>query len=469
METLQWDSIKHIHFVGIKGVAMASLAIWAKESGYTVTGSDVKDAFPTDETLKQAGIRPYIDFDAKHVAHVDLVIYTGAHNGIHNNEVVAAKKKHIPVLAHGQALGEITKDKRLIAVAGCHGKTTTSAMIATILTHAGFDPSYAIGSGMIQGLGLPGHAGKSNYFVVEADEYVTDPTSDVTPRFLWLSPEVLVVTNVDFDHPDVYKDLSAVGHEYQRLVDRMKGRLLFIWNHDDKPSEEYLGSKPVKHITFGERSGMYKVTMKKSTATHQVFLLHLEDQVIEYTLQIPGKHNVMNAVSAILATRGLGLDPEVIKESLAQFGGASRRFEQIGNDMKTIYIDDYAHHPNEIKATLSAARGRYSKKKIIAVFQPHTYTRTKAFMDDFAQAFTQADDILITDIYASAREKKSSITGKDVVNKIRAYSPNVQFVKDKKELFKALESYIDTDAVIIYMGAGDIGIWGREFFKKHYE
>lgn len=469
METFDWEYIKRIHFVGIKGVAMTSLAVWAKESGFTVTGSDVKDVFPTDAVLKQAGIHPYTNFDAKHIDSVDLVIYTGAHEGIHNIEVISAKENNIPVLPHGQALGEVTKGKRLIAVAGCHGKTTTSAMIATILMNAGFDPSYAIGSGMISGLGLPGHAGKSNYFVVEADEYVTDPTHDLTARFLWLSPEVLVVTNVDFDHPDVYKDLPAIAGEYQRLVDNMKGRSLFIWNHDDKPSEEYLSSKPVKHISFGEHSGMYKVIIKKSTATHQTFLLHLENQIVEYELQVPGKHNVMNAVSAILATRALGLDPEVIKESLSQFGGASRRFELIGHTNNTIYVDDYAHHPNEIKATLAAAHDRYPKKNIIAVFQPHTYTRTEAFLNDFAQSFTHANEVIITDIYASAREKRSDITGQDVVNEISTYNSNAQFVKDKKELFNVLAATIDSNAVIIFMGAGDIGIWGREFYKKQYE
>ncbi|MBI3342632.1 UDP-N-acetylmuramate:L-alanyl-gamma-D-glutamyl-meso-diaminopimelate ligase, partial [Candidatus Gottesmanbacteria bacterium] len=210
---------KRIYFVGIKGVAMAALAIWAKESGKLVAGSDVGEEFPTDEELKKAEIPVHEGFDEAHLAAFkpDLVIYTGAHGGRDNLQVQEAIKRGVASVPHGKALGMVMEGKRQISVAGSHGKTTTSAMIATILTEAKLDPSYAIGCGSIKGLGAAGHAGKGEWFVAEADEYVTDPGHDRTPRFLWQKPEVLVVTNIDYDHPDVYQDLSAVQQAFVAL------------------------------------------------------------------------------------------------------------------------------------------------------------------------------------------------------------------------------------------------------------
>jgi len=206
---------KNIHFVGIKGIAMASLAVWAKEAGKLITGTDIEEHFPSDEVLSKAGISVDVGFDEKHIdTHKpDLVIYTGAHGGRDNEEVIEAQKRNIPVLPHGKALGQVMEGKRQITVAGSHGKTTVTAMIAMILAKAGLDPSYAIGSGMISGLGLPGHFGRGEWFVAEGDEYVTDPGHDQTPRFLWQKPEILVITNIDLDHPDVLIQLP------QHLID----------------------------------------------------------------------------------------------------------------------------------------------------------------------------------------------------------------------------------------------------------
>ena len=202
--------LNHIHLVGVKGVAMAALAAYLSDRGIKVTGSDTEDIFPTDQELHEKGVTIYVGFDAsRFIGEIpDLVIYTGAHSGKDNVEVVAALSKNIPCLPHGQALGEFMEGNRQVVVSGSHGKTTTSAMVACIFESAKLYPSYAIGCGAITGLGAAGHAGKGNWFIAEGDEYVTDPHHDDTPRFLWMHPEIVVVTNVDFDHPDVYKDLS---------------------------------------------------------------------------------------------------------------------------------------------------------------------------------------------------------------------------------------------------------------------
>src|SRR3989344_3753646 len=224
---------KNIHFVGIKGIAMASLAVWAKEAGKIVTGTDVGEQFPSDEVLTTAGISFDVGFDPKHIDQYkpDLVVYTGAHGGRDNEEVQHAAKKGIALLPHGKALGLAMEGHRQITVAGSHGKTTVTAMIAMILAKAGLDPSYAIGSGMISGLGLPGHFGAGDWFVAEGDEYVTDPGHDATPRFLWQKPEILVVTNIDLDHPDVYPDLPAITNVFRKFAARVTGNV--IVNSDD--------------------------------------------------------------------------------------------------------------------------------------------------------------------------------------------------------------------------------------------
>ena len=240
--------MKHIHLVGIKGVAMAALAVYLKEAGTPVSGSDVADEFPTQQELKSKKIKIFTGFDAERIKKLkpDMVYYTGAHGGRDNVEVNAAIEQGIPVFPHGQALGEIMKASRQIVVSGSHGKTTVSAMIATLLTHARLDPSFAIGCGSIQGLGAAGHKGNGKWFIAEGDEYVTDPGHDPTPRFLWLGPEILVVTNIDYDHPDVYPTLSSVQEEFVAL---QKKADVTIVNLDDPNSRPLLHGKNV--ITYG--------------------------------------------------------------------------------------------------------------------------------------------------------------------------------------------------------------------------
>ena len=423
-----------IHFVGIKGIAMAALAVWAKEAGKIVTGTDVAEHFPSDEVLGSVAIPVDVGFDPKHIDQYkpDLVIYTGAHDGRDNVEVKRAETLEIPVLPHGKALGMAMEGKRQITVAGSHGKTTVTAMIATILTKAGLDPSYAIGSGMVAGLGLPGHFGRGEWFVGEGDEYVTDPGHDETPRFLWQKPEILVITNIDFDHPDVYPDMTAVVAAFKKLVSQ-SGTVI---SGSDDPQSAALSGKSIL------------VGANEASQIH---------------LKVPGHHNAVNAAMAATAARAAGVSWEQSMEALSWFGGAKRRFEKIGERNGMLFYDDYAHHPAEISATLAAARGAFPKRRIIVIFQPHTYSRTKALMNEFARSFSDANIVILTDIYPSAREHDTmGITGATLVSETARHHPDVRYAPYQADVHQLLAKISKPGDAVFFMGAGDIGQWEKE-------
>lgn len=471
--TIDWEKIKRIHFVGVKGVAMAALAVWAKEAGYIVTGSDVTDEFPTDEVLAKAKITIFPDFDPRNLGgriKPNLVIYTGAHNGKKNAEVVEAEALGIPVLPHGKALGLIMADKKQISVAGSHGKTTTTAMIATVLHHAHLDPSWAIGCGEVRGLGFPGHFGKGDVFVAEADEYITDPGHDTTPRFLWQHPDILLVTNIDYDHPDAYASLADVQDAFVKLQAQQKGMRLTIVNADDPESKVLFTGSNDHVVSYGFGSSAdYQVTHVGFGQERTFFTLSQRGtQVGEFILRVPGKHNALNAAAAAVACKNLGLSWEQIARGLKEFGGTKRRFEQIGVIGDIRIIDDYAHHPHEIAATLAAAKEWYPGRRIIAVFQPHTYSRTKALITEFSKAFTNAHEVILTDIYASAREHETlGISGKTLVAETAKHHPNVYFAPDYPRVKKLLTEHANSGDVIIFMGAGSIYTWGKSFVTEY--
>lgn len=472
------DSTRSIHFVGIKGIAMTALALWANDRGIAVTGSDVKTEFPSDSMLKNAGIAVSSGFSSTHIndsAKPDLVIYTGAHEGVDNIEVKTAIARGIPILSHGMALGLAMVGKSQITVAGSHGKTTTSAMIATILTHAGYDPSYAIGCGEIFGLGKPGHCGKGEFFVAEGDEYVTDKSHDDTPRFLWQTPEVLVVTNIGFDHPDVYASLSDVQHAFVRLQKKLTGMKTTVVNADDPSSTVLYPSG--KTVSFGTTSSAdYQVVdisnREMTTGTtkerRSAFTLKHKGKTVEaFILNVAGKHNALNAAAAGIACHAIGLSWKQITNGLCSFYGTKRRFEKIGEAQGILYYDDYAHHPDEIRATTVSARSWFLGRRLICVFQPHTYSRTKALLADFAKSFSNCDVVVLTDIYASAREHDTmGITGKTLVSEVSKHHKDVRYAPDANAVYKALKNMIHDNDVVFFMGAGDIYNWEKIIVQK---
>lgn len=473
----------HIHFVGIKGVGMTPLALIAKEAGFTVTGSDVDGEFITDAALKKTKITPFVGFSSAHITNPDLVITTGAHGGYDNIEVTTAKEKKIHVLSQGEAVGYFMKgelfDKKFfgISVAGAHGKTTTSAMIATILKENKLDPSFVIGTGDVGSLGTPGHFGKGKYFVAEADEYATEPHYDKRAKFLWQHPKIALITNIEHDHPDIYPALSDVRNAFLQFVEQIDEKGTVVVCGDDpeirnllKELEasakrrfaqyEKIGRKK-RIVTYGfSPENDYVITRFTISGEQTFFWVETQGTSLgEFVLRVIGEHNALNALGAFVTCHEAGLPLEKIKKGLLAFTGSKRRLEFVGDLVSGAKVyDDYAHHPTEIKKTLSALRKQYPKKKIVCIFQPHTYSRTKVLFNDFLNAFESVDTVVLTDIYASLREEPdSSISSSLLAQTMQRHHKDVQYVPH----FTDVVQYIDrmrprSDTVIVTMGAGDI-------------
>jgi UDP-N-acetylmuramate--alanine ligase len=425
---------KHIHFAGIKGVGMTALALCAQDLGIKITGSDTSELFVTDEILKERNIKWEVGFDKNHISgDIDLVITTGAHGGLNNPEVLAAKEKGIQILTQAQALAKFSEGKEVIAVCGVGGKTTTSAIIAHILDKCGLNPSYAIGVGKINPLGYPGKYNKeSRYFVCEADEFVNSPGVDNTPKFLFLEPKVVVITNIEHDHPDVYPTLEDTKKAYSDFVKKISSDGLLVINAEDKNAEEISRSLTCRVVKFNTK------------------------EKIETSL--PGEYNQKNIAASIAVTDYLKIPKEKVLQAIKSFKGTQRRFEKVGNTKEgAIIIDDYAHHPNEIKSVLKAARESYPERRIIAVFQPHTYSRTKALFEDFAKSFNDADVACFMDIYASAREKKDeSVSSGKLAEETKKYNPNSFYIGNHEQAIKWLKKNLKSNNLLLTLGAGDI-------------
>lgn len=460
---------KYIHFVGIKGVGMTPLALMAKQAGCKVTGSDVAQEFITDETLHAAGIFPFVGFEPDHVKNPDLVITTGAHGGYDNPEVVAAKERKIPVMTAGEATGAFMNGKVLgkkykgISVAGTHGKTTTTGMLATILKENGLDPAYFIGTGNIGSLGAPGHFGKGTYFVVEADEYASEPRYDKTPRFLWHDPTFMILTNIEFDHPDIYSSIDEIRGRFLELANKLDPKGALIACGDDPQVKLLLKEYKGRTITYGfSPTNDYVITRVSISESQTFFWVESRGTSFgEFAIRVPGEHNALNALASVIVSLEIGLSLEKIKKGLLVFQGSKRRLEFMG-DLQTgaKMYDDYAHHPTEIIKTLTTLRKQYPKKKIICVFQPHTFTRTKSLFNDFQKAFKNIDELLVivTEIYASLREQPDdSISGEKLAQAMMANSTNVHYLATLPDVVQYInEKKYRSDTVIVTMGAGDV-------------
>ncbi len=449
----------NIHMVGIKGVAMTAMAVMLSQLGKKVSGSDTHEQFPTQKILDNLSLKIYPNFAAKHITkQINLVIYTGAHNGKNNPEVQKAMRLNIPVMSHGEALGQLMNQKIGISVAGSHGKTTTSAMIAHVLVKAGWDPAYSIGCGEILSLQTPAGWGKGKYFVAEADEYVTDPATDTTPRFMWQKPKFLVITNIDFDHPDVYKNLQAVKEAFANFIKKNQRLEFLVLNADDKKSQYLYDTVKVPKVTFGQSPAAdFRISDVQINGSTTKFCLR---HVGNIKLVVPGIHNTANAAAAAALLKQLGVKNEMIIKHLFTFTGTKRRLEKFGQIDSTIFIDDYAHHPHEIQASIAALKHQYPNKKLVVIFQPHTFSRTQALLGEFSRCFSAADQVAITDIYASAREKPIlQVTAAKLVKEIHKHHPAVDFTPTPQAVIKYLSDQNLSDTVVVLMGAGDIYNW----------
>lgn len=461
------NKIKNIHFLGVKGVGMAPLAIIANEAGFKVTGCDVDEEFITDVALKKAGIKVFKNFSSEHLENIDLLITTGAHGGFENVEVVEAKKRGIPIWTQGQAVGEFMKGEIFgrsflgISVAGSHGKTTTTAMIATILKYGSHDPSFVVGTGDIPCLGSPGHFGRGKYFVAEADEYATEPRHDKTPKFLWQHPIISIFTNIEFDHPDVYESIDQMRNDFLTFANQLPGNGALIACGDDSQSKKLIKSYKGKVVTFGFSPNNDFILDRVTVSDGKTFfwVSSRGTSLGEFSINVVGDFNALNALGAIVGALELGLSIDKIKTSISYFTGSKRRFEYVGKlETGAMLFDDYAHHPTEIKKTLHAFAQNFGRSKIVCIFQPHTYSRTKALFEEFAHSFSEADTVILTEIYPSLRETiDSNFSSRLLVDKIAFFNKNAFFLPKLPDVVKYIEQKAyGEDTIIITMGAGDV-------------
>jgi UDP-N-acetylmuramate--alanine ligase len=441
-----FKKIKHVHFVGIGGIGMSGIAEVLLNLGYRVSGSDVRST-PITESLAGHGASIFLTHESANVNGAHVVVTSSAVKP-DNPEILEAMRLKIPVIPRAEMLAELARLKYSIAIAGTHGKTTTTSMIATVLDRAGFDPTIVVG-GLLNTIGSNARLGRGDYIVLEADE------SDRS--FLLLTPAIAVVTNIEADHLDHYKDLDDIQSAFLSFINKVPFYGAAVLCLDDPAVQSLIPRIKRRFVTFGT-AAQADVSIVDSVAEDlgSAFTLRYNGgSQQKIRLQVPGDHNVLNATAAFAATRDMGVDPSVIAAALQDFQGVARRFQIKRRDGVTV-IDDYAHHPTEIRATLNAAKsGNF--RRIFAVFQPHRYTRTMHLFDDFARAFNLADVALILDIYPAGESPIEGITTPALIDKIRSFGhKNVLYAPDNQMIESYITSNVREGDAVIVMGAGSV-------------
>ncbi len=428
---------KRVHFIGIGGIGVSAIARMMKREGKIVSGSDIRDSDILSE-LRKIGVKIRIGHKSSNLSDdVDLVVYTTAISS-DNPEFKKAKKLKMTVVSYPEMLGAVSAGKYTIAVSGTHGKTTTTAMVAKVLGDAKINSTVVVGSILKEG-GSNFIFGKSKYFLTEACEYKR--------AFLNLSPKIIVITNIDKDHLDYYKDLRDIQSAFISFVKKLDKDGVLICDMSGK------SMKPI--VSAAKKTGCRIIDYPKISA--------------RLNLKFPGKHNVKNAKAALSVSQALKVNKTIASRSLNSFNGTWRRFEYKGKTKTGVLVyDDYAHHPTEIQATLQGARDYFKEKKIIAVFQPHLYSRTKLLLAEFARSFNNADEVMITDIYAAREKKDKTISGKDLAENIRRYNKNAQYISSFDKIGKFLIKNTQKGDVIITVGAGDVFKIGESLLLLNY-
>jgi len=455
---LSSKEINRIHMAGIGGISMSGLAEILVNQGYTVTGSDIKSSSITQK-LERLGIKITIGHQAENVAGADLLIYTAAVKP-NNPELIAASQANIPCMDRATLLGEIMKKyPESIAVSGTHGKTTTTSMIAMIMLEEGLDPTIHVG-GELKSIGGTTRIGSGNCFIAEACEY--------TGSFLKLHPTLAVILNIEYDHADYYKDFGEVRNAFQKFANLVPQHGYLLVNGDDQAAAEILRQAPCNRITFGIRSS--ECTWNAANITYDnhgcasYTLLYMNKPVCDIKLKVPGLHNVSNSLAAIAACSIMGCSSASAAKALQKFSGTARRFELKGSGEGVTVMDDYAHHPTEVSATLKAA-SNCGYSRIWCVFQPHTYTRTKFLMNEFSTAFEDADIVILSDIYAAREADTGEVNAAMMADRIAGTGKKVFYIKEFERIAEFLDKNAEPGDLIITMGAGDIYKVGEMFLK----
>ncbi|MEE8388457.1 MAG: UDP-N-acetylmuramate--L-alanine ligase [Acidiferrobacterales bacterium] len=447
--------VKKIYFVGIGGVGMCGIAEVLHNLDFDVSGSDISDSANTTR-LRDMGVNISIGHSADHVSGMDVVVVSSAVDES-NPEVMAAKAQKIPVIPRAAMLGELMQLQRGIAIAGTHGKTTTTSLVASILAEGGLDPTFVIG-GRLNSAGANARLGYGEYLVAEADE------SDAS--FLHLHPFMSVVTNIDADHLSTYGgDFSVLKQAFIDFIHNIPFYGVAILCVDDPVVREILPliHKPVVTYGTGPAADLRASNIvQKENRTSFTVSLHDRQEWLQLTVNQPGKHNVLNALAAIAVAHELGVSDDAIVKALEEFGGISRRFqingEVVVNGGNVLLVDDYAHHPREIAVTLEAARDGWPDRRLVVVFQPHRYSRTHDLLDDFAAVFSDQDPLIVTEVYAAGESAISGADGRALCRTIRARGlTNPVFVEHVDELPGVLSGMLKDGDLLLTLGAGNIG------------
>ncbi len=443
-----FGTIQHIHFVGIGGIGMSGIAEVLVNLGFRVSGTDLKESAVT-ERLRSLGIQVNLGHEAKHIEGAQVVVISSAVRG-DNPEVLAAQAAKIPVIPRGEMLAELMRLKKGIAVGGSHGKTTTTSMIAQVLSQAGLDPTIVIG-GKLGMLGSNAKLGKGDYLVAEADE------SDGS--FLMLNPTLAVITNIDREHLDHYKDIEEIRAAFVEFANKVPfyGSVFACMDDPNVAQVRPLLKRQVKTYGTNPQVDLRAHDIRQDEFSTTFSVTAFGEAIGDFSIQVPGHHMVLDALAAIGVALELGVAKAQIRSSLAAFSGADRRFTRKGEKDGVLVVDDYGHHPTEIAATLKAARKGFPGRRIIAAFQPHRYTRTRALLDEFSRAFFEADVVAITNIYAANEPPIPGLTGESLVAALRAHGQrDVYSVPNVEDLPDFLRTLTRKGDLLITFGAGTI-------------
>jgi UDP-N-acetylmuramate--alanine ligase len=449
--------IQRIHFVGIGGIGMSGIAEVLLNLGYKVSGSDLKSSAVT-QRLAGLGAATFEGHRAENIAGAEVVVTSSAISP-ENPEVTEAHRLHIPVIQRAEMLAELMRLKYGIAIAGMHGKTTTTSMVAAVLAAGGLDPTVVVG-GRVDAMGSNARLGKSQYLVAEADE------SDRS--FLKLSPILSVVTNIDREHMDTYRNMRDVKKTFLEFMDRVPFYGMIVACNDDPVLRRLLPEVQRSTVTYGTKRGS-DFWIKAPTLhppLNRFSVSYRKKDLGEFTLHVPGVHNVLNATAAIAVGVGLDVSVDAIRTALDQFRGVDRRFQLRGRAAGVSVIDDYGHHPTEIKATLAAAR-QCGFRKVHVIFQPHRYTRTRDLMEDFTTAFADADSLFVLDIYAASEKPIEGITGEILAQRIREKSgKSVEYVSSFADAVNSAASAAQDGDMILTLGAGSVSQLGPMILER---
>ncbi len=443
-----FKKIKHIHFVGIGGIGMSGIAEVLLNLGYRVSGSDMKESDST-ERLRKLGGEIAIGHCAENIASPHVVVISSAVKN-DNVEVVAAREKQVPVIPRAEMLAELMRLKYGVAIAGAHGKTTTTSMVATVLGAGGIDPTVVIGGRLNSLGGSNAKLGQGEFMVAEADE------SDGS--FLKLSPTIAVVTTIDEEHLDYYKDIAEIKDAFLTFINKVPFYGVAVLCLDQPHIQALIPLVQKRYQTYGLSSQAdyqaKEVALKPLGSRFKVF--HLGQDLGWFELSVPGVHNINNSLAAIAVARELEVELETIRKALKEFAGVQRRFQIKGEVNGIIVVDDYGHHPTEVRATLAAAAAGL-ERRVVVVFQPHRYTRTQHLLQDFFTAFNQADKLIVMEIYAAGEKPIPGVTGQALFEGIKKYGhKDVTFIPDRDKIVPHLMEQLKRGDLLITLGAGDV-------------